>query len=63
MVVNKGEPADPMILKMARDMGAIVITNDRFRDWAIDFPEVRTRGHLVRGGYRDGTLRLDLPDG
>lgn len=62
MVVNKGEPADPMILTMARDMGAIVITDDRFRDWAGDFPEVRTKGHLVRGGYRDGALWLDLPD-
>ncbi|SFJ01047.1 NYN domain-containing protein [Jannaschia pohangensis] len=61
MVVNKGEPADPMILTAARDMGAVVITNDRFRDWAEQFPEVRKRGHLVRGGYRDAVLWLDLP--
>lgn len=61
LVVNKGEPADPRILSMARDMGAIVVTDDRYRDWAEEFPEIRTPGHLVRGGYRDGTLWLDLP--
>jgi len=61
MVVNKGEPADPMILTAARDMGALVITNDRFRDWAGQFPEVHKKGHLVRGGYRDDRLWLDLP--
>ncbi len=43
-------------------MGAIVITNDRFRDWAYTFPEVRRKGHLVRGGYRAGALWLDLPE-
>ncbi|SDZ60416.1 hypothetical protein SAMN05444004_13012 [Jannaschia faecimaris] len=47
---------------MARDMGAIVVTDDRYRDWADDFPEVRRKGHLVRGGYRDGKLWLNLPE-
>ncbi|CTQ48584.1 NYN domain-containing protein [Jannaschia donghaensis] len=63
LVVHKGEPADPRILTMARDMGAVVVTNDRYRDWDAQFPEVRKPGHLVRGGYRDGTLWRDLPDG
>lgn len=61
LVVNKGEPADPRILSMARDMGAIVVTDDCYRDWEGDFPEIRAPGHLVRGGYRDGALWLDLP--
>lgn len=62
LVVNKGEPADPRILSMARDMGAIVITNDRYRDWQADFPEIQTSGHLVRGGYGDAGLWLDLSE-
>lgn len=55
LVVNKGEPADPTILSAARDLKAKIISNDRFRDWAQDFPEVATPGLLVRGGYRSGT--------
>ena len=60
MVVNKGEPADPMILTAARDHGARIVTNDRFRDWAGQFPEVADGDRLIRGGYRDGKLWLDL---
>lgn len=63
MVVPKGSPADPFILTAARDMGARVVTNDRFRDWAGDFPEITDRGHLIKGGYRDGQPWLDLPAG
>lgn len=59
LVVNKGEPADPTILAAARELGARVVTNDRFRDWAGDFPEVANKGHLLKGGYRKGTLWLD----
>ena len=60
MVVAKGSPADPMLLAAARDLGARIVSNDRFRDWAADHPEVNEPGHLVRGGYRDGKLWLDL---
>ena len=60
MVVNKGEPADPTILKAARDHGARIVTNDRFRDWAAQFPDVTQAGSLIRGGYRNGKLWLDL---
>ena len=62
MVVPKGTPADPMILTSARDLGARVVTNDRYRDWAADFPEIRRPGFLIRGGYRDGKLWLDLEE-
>lgn len=51
MVVPKGTPADPFILTAARDLGARIVTNDRFRDWAAQFPEVKTDGHLIPGGY------------
>ncbi|MEJ6393799.1 hypothetical protein V8J82_11060 [Gymnodinialimonas sp. 2305UL16-5] len=59
LVVPKGEPADPTILAAARDLGAKIITNDRYRDWASAFPEVTETGRLVRGGYRNGQLWLD----
>ena len=60
MVVNKGEPADAIILRVAQDFGARVVTNDRFRDWASSFPQVAEPGFLIRGRFRDGALQLDL---
>ena len=60
MVVPKGTQADPIVLAAARDHAARVVSNDRFRDWATAHPEVANPGHLIRGGYRDGTLWLDL---
>ncbi|MDG3041091.1 NYN domain-containing protein [Roseicyclus marinus] len=60
MVVPKGTPADPVILTSARDLGARVVTNDRYRDWADDYPEIARPGFLIRGGYRGGKLWLDL---
>ncbi|ABD56520.1 NYN domain-containing protein [Jannaschia sp. CCS1] len=55
MVVNKGEPADPTILSAARDLKAKIVSNDRFRDWVRDFPEVAAPGLLIRGGFTEGT--------
>ncbi|OIQ38000.1 MAG: hypothetical protein BM560_20165 [Roseobacter sp. MedPE-SWde] len=60
MVVPKGSPADPAILAAAADLGARVVTNDRYRDWAKQHPEVTEPGHLIRGGYKAGKLWLDL---
>ncbi len=60
MVVAKGTPADPVILASARDLGARVVSNDRFRDWAETHPEVRVPGHVIAGGYRDGQVWLDM---
>lgn len=60
LVVAKGTPADPTILMAARDLGARVVTNDRYRDWADQHPQVLQPGFLVRGGYRDGRLWTEL---
>ncbi len=60
MVVQKGTPADPTILAAARDLGARIVTNDRYTNWSATHPEVREPGRLIRGGYRDGQLWLDL---
>lgn len=59
LVVPKGTQADPFLLSTARELGARVVTNDRFRDWTDAHPEVREPGHLMRGGYRDGKLWLE----
>ncbi|MEL7465352.1 MAG: hypothetical protein AAFN79_14880 [Pseudomonadota bacterium] len=61
MVVPKGEPADVFILNAARQLGARIVTNDRYRDWADRYPEVATPGYLIKGGYGENGLWLDLP--
>ncbi|WP_413875292.1 NYN domain-containing protein [Albidovulum sp.] len=60
IVVNKGEPADPTVLAAARFLKARIVTNDRYRDWADAFPEMREPGYLIRGGYRAGKLWLEV---
>ncbi|NUB42947.1 hypothetical protein GEU84_000990 [Fertoebacter nigrum] len=60
MVVGKGTQADPVLLAAARDLGARIVSNDRFRDWAGTHPEVREPGHLIRGHFHAGALVLEL---
>ena len=60
LVVPKGTVADQVILQAARDLKARVVTNDRYRDWAGEFPEVVTPGFLIRGEVTDGKVWLDL---
>lgn len=60
MVVAKGTPADPVILASAKALGARIVSNDRFRDWAEMHPEVSLPGHVIAGGYRDGQVWLDM---
>lgn len=62
MVVDKGTPADPAILQAARDLKARVVTNDRFRDWADEFPEVREKGHLISGRWAAQGVELDFAE-
>jgi len=63
MVVGKGLPADTILLAAARDLGARIVTNDRYRDWVDTHPEVREPGHLIRGGFCDTGLWIDLEEG
>ncbi|MBE1294688.1 MAG: hypothetical protein GJ678_00345 [Rhodobacteraceae bacterium] len=60
MVVPKGTPADPAILMAARDLGARIVSNDRYRDWEVDHPEISQPGYLIRGAFRGGQVSLDL---
>lgn len=59
LVVPKGSPADPWLLTTARDYGARIVSNDRFRDWAEDHPEVTTPGFLIHGGLTGGGVWLE----
>ncbi len=58
-VVPSGSQADPYLLETARMLQAQIVTNDRFRDWQTDFPEVTSAGLLISGGVRDGQIWLD----
>lgn len=59
LTVPKGTPADAYILAAARRLKARVVTNDRYRDWAGQFPEVAEPGFLIRGGMRGGSVWLE----
>ncbi|NNE80840.1 MAG: hypothetical protein HKN18_11280 [Silicimonas sp.] len=63
LVAPKGTPADPLLLKGAAALNANVVTNDRFRDWVEQHPEVRSSGFLIRGKMLNGKVDLSLPGG
>jgi Zc3h12a-like Ribonuclease NYN domain len=58
-VVPKGTQADPYLLETAKNFGARIVTNDRYRDWAETYPKVLEKGFLIRGGMRDGRVWLN----
>lgn len=60
MIAPKGTPADPLVLAAARDLGARVVSNDQFRDWKEDHPEIAEPRYLIKGGYSAGELWLNL---
>jgi hypothetical protein len=62
MVVPKGTPADPYILTAARDMQARIVTNDKFRDWGAEYPEIGRHGYLIGGAYTGKGVKLRLGD-
>lgn len=55
-VVDKGTIADAFILMAARSLKARIVTADRYRDHAGDYPEVTQPGTLIRGGMREGKV-------
>ena len=59
MVVDKGKQADAAVIEAALHLGARVITNDKYRDWASHYPQVAEPGYLIKGGFRGGELRMD----
>jgi hypothetical protein len=59
MVVPKGTQADDKLLTAAADLNASIVTNDRFRDWADEYPFVTEKGRLIKGRFRGNKLHLD----
>lgn len=57
-VAPKGQPADPLILEQAEELGVQVVTNDRYRDWAALHPKVNDPGYLLRGQVRGKRAEL-----
>jgi len=55
-VVSKGVIADEAILMFASDHGLRVVSNDRYRDWRVRFPHADTKGVLLGGAWRDGSV-------
>jgi hypothetical protein len=55
-VVSKGVVADVSILSMASDHRLRVISNDKFRDWRVQFPHAARKGVLLSGTWREGTV-------
>lgn len=55
-VVNKGVVADERILSFAAIHNLRVVSNDRFRDWRVQFPHAAKKGVLLSGTWREGTV-------
>lgn len=55
-VMDRGLPADPMVFKIAKRQRARILSNDRFRDWLDQHPELALDGKVIRGGYDKGGL-------
>jgi hypothetical protein len=55
-VVNKGVVADEAILAFATDHQLRVVTNDKFRDWRVQFSHADKKGILVGGTWREGSV-------
>ena len=55
-VVSKGVIADESILAFATDHHLRVVTNDKFRDWRVQFPHADKKGTLVGGTWREGSV-------
>jgi hypothetical protein len=59
IVAPKGTPADPLVIEGARLLKSRIVSNDRFRDWQDQYPEVREAMRFLRGSIENGALRLD----
>jgi hypothetical protein len=55
-VVSKGVIADQSILMFATDHKLRIVTNDRYRDWSVQFPIIKQKGRLVRGAWKNGNV-------
>jgi len=58
LVVNKGVVADEVILDFATEHKLRIVTNDRYRDWSVQFPMVKQKGRLLKGSFANGNVAI-----
>ena len=61
VVVPSGSTADEHLLDHATDHDLQIVTNDRFRDWAGEFPAVQEHGFLLKGAWVAGEVSWRFP--
>lgn len=57
-VAPKGTPADPLLIADAAKLNARIVTNDRFRDWEEQFPQVAQQDLFLRGTIRKKSVHF-----
>ncbi len=60
-VVQKGVVADEVILDLATIHELNVVSNDRYRDWSVQFPLVKKKGRMMRGAWKGGAVVWTKP--
>lgn len=55
-VMDRGQPADPFLFETAKRQRSRILSNDRFRDWLEQHPDLAQDGKVIRGGYDNGKL-------
>jgi len=58
-VVHKGVVADEVILDFATTHDLRIVTNDRYKDWSVQFPLIKKKGRLVKGTVKEGSVMLN----
>lgn len=56
VVVGSGVVADERILAFAQESGLPVLSNDRYRDWKVQFPFIASKGRMIRGRWVQGNV-------
>ena len=56
-VAESGTPADEILLTYAAKSALPIVSNDRFRDWCVRFPQVRKARRLIGGTFQNGAVR------
>ncbi|MGB5558598.1 MAG: hypothetical protein WBN04_11365 [Paracoccaceae bacterium] len=59
-VAPKGSPADPLLLAEAVRLRGRVVSNDKFRDWTKEFPQLRDDAFLVRATIHGTGLTMEI---
>ncbi|MEE9427491.1 MAG: hypothetical protein V3V25_05005 [Paracoccaceae bacterium] len=58
VIAPSGTTADELLLDFAIKNGLRVVSNDRFLDWRVQFPQILGKGFLVKGRWQQGSVML-----